>query len=325
MAANADYAKEFKKLDFMLQDLRSMQAELLPNDNKGDENTAGMDKFTKAKSAVNKKLKEVREGVQRLEDAKRNTKGERDAEVIKIMTGNTRIIKEATALWSELKQTLIKEEKSSKGKKMDRKLIEDRNKMVKTLGQEIVDLTNRNSRIPGGEGPAGQTEPDLEDGQGIGGGRGDKKSKKREERRAKRKEKTKKAGAGGGGGGGGSEMDDLADAAPMSQQEQAFMEARDTAFAEQDQMLDEISKGLDELLELGEDMNKNLKMQQEMLDEVGDKIDRNIAALQTANSRLKNLLEQSGGLSRWLPMMICIVFLLALVGYLYSRIDKLGI
>jgi len=104
----------------------------------------------------------------------------------------------------------------------------------------------------------------------------------------------------------------------MSAQVQAFMEEKDTAIKEQDEILKEINKGLDDLLHMAEDINKTLKVQDAMLDELGEKIDNNIEAFKTANLKLKHLLKESGGLSRWCPILICFIILLALVGYIYS-------
>jgi len=137
---------------------------------------------------------------------------------------------------------------------------------------------------------------------------------KREERKAKRDKRRK-------GKDGEDELDDLGtdkDAAPMSAQEQAFMEQRDQAYVEQDEILDIISKGLDELLEIGEDINKTLVLQEHMLDEVEKKVERNIVLLQGANQRLKTMLEETGGLERWCPILILGIVLLALIGYIYT-------
>lgn len=84
----------------------------------------------------------------------------------------------------------------------------------------------------------------------------------------------------------------------------------------QDELLDEILQGMTELKELGEDMNKHLKLQSEKLAEVDAKMDETIEEFKTANAGLQELLDKSGGLTRWCPMIMCLILLLALVGYL---------
>jgi len=139
--------------------------------------------------------------------------------------------------------------------------------------------------------------------------------KKREERR---RTKNKRRGRGGSSRKDDDELDEFQEPKPMSAQEQAFMDEKDAAYKEQDLILEEISKGLDELHEVGLAMNKNLKLQEHMLDELDTKIVEQTEAFKNANLRLKNLLDESGGLSRWCPMIICAVIFIALLGVIYS-------
>lgn len=55
-----------------------------------------------------------------------------------------------------------------------------------------------------------------------------------------------------------------------------------------------------------------------MLDELGDKIDDTTAKYETANLRLNKLLDATGGVSRWCPLIIVGVILLALLAYIYK-------
>jgi len=317
--AEADFKADVRKLDYMLKDLREMQTELLPNDSSTKpEDLKNLDKFGKKKLELNNKLKECRDGITRLDDAKRTlSAGQRDMEVIKLLNENSKMLKEATAMWTELKQILLEDEAKKGKKRLDSKVLSDRRKMTKLLGKEIVELTNKNSRT---QGPTSNlvksSTGDLDEEKLDRDARRDQRTaKKREERRQKR---DKRRGKRGKGEKDEDELDDMKDVQPMSAQEQAFMEEKDTAYKEQDAVLEEISKGLDELLELGEDMNKNLKVQENMLDELGTKIDNNIENFKNANARLKHLLDESGGLSRWCPMIICFIILIALCGYIFS-------
>lgn len=82
-------------------------------------------------------------------------------------------------------------------------------------------------------------------------------------------------------------------------------------------MLAEISAGLDELKELATEASKQLTIQKAMLDQVDDKMDTTMRQFKTANARLKSLLEESGGMSRWCPILLIAVVVLALVGYIF--------
>jgi len=123
----------------------------LPDDAKGGskEDMKGLDKWSKQKVVINNKLKEIRDGIDKLEEYKKTLPpGERDAEVIKLMNNNSKMLKEVTADWAEMKQILIKDEQKKGKKKLDKKTIADRRKLTKNLGKEILDLGNRNSHIP---------------------------------------------------------------------------------------------------------------------------------------------------------------------------------
>jgi len=321
-----DFKADIRKLDHMLKDLRDIQSELLPNEtsDKMKEDLKNMDAFGKKKVALNAKLKEVRDGIGRLDEAKRSLAvGQRDQDVIKITAENRQNLKECTTLWSELKEIYVKEEKITGKKRLEQKLLIERKKMTNLLGKEIMDLTNRNQSSSVRDGPArpsiGSTSPLDTDADPTkfdrDARRKNKEAQQREERRRKRDKRKR--------GRKGEEKEDELDdfkAEPMSAQVQAFMEEKDTAVKEQDEILKEINKGLDDLLHMAEDINKTLKVQDAMLDELGEKIDNNIEAFKTANLKLKHLLKESGGLSRWCPVLICFIILLALVGYIYSII-----
>jgi len=267
MAKSAEFKADIRKLDHMLKDLRDMQAELLPNEtsDKMKEDLKNMDAFGKKKVGLNAKLKDCRDGINRLDEAKRTLAvGQRDQDVIKITAENRNLLKEATTMWTELKEIYVQDENKS-GKTKEKEQREERRK-------------------------------------------------KRDKRRRGRKGEEKD-----------DELDDFKDTQPMSAQVQAFMEEKDQAIKEQDLILTEINKGLDDLLHMAEDINKTLKVQDAMLDELGQKIDNNIEAFKTANLKLKHLLKESGGLSRWCPMLICLIILLALLGYIYSMVRGGGL
>lgn len=263
-----------------------------------------MDKWQKQKHLLDHKLKEAREGVDKLDEIKRTLKeGERDKDVIALLNSNQKLIKECTGMWSQLKQHMINDEKKRR-KKLGDDVIEKRSKLTQNIGKEIVELGNRNRRVRGND-----KLEDLEKTTAAAKA-STKTQQKKKARREARKNRKK-----------GKDVDDDAEPIEMDEQTQAFIEMKDEAFAEQDQILDEISAGLDELMEIAQDANKELTVQKAMMDSLEKKIDDKNQALLSSNQKLKDMLEETNGLTRWCPMMICIVLLLALVGYIFQMLQ----
>eukprot|EP00808_Paulinella_micropora_P015762 g19167.t1 len=261
-----------------------------------------MDKWQQQKHVLDMKLKQCRDAVDKLDAMKRTLKeGQRDKEIIMTLQANSKLIKEATGMWSVLKQLMVADEK--KKKKLDPKLLENRRKLTQNLGQEIVELGNRNRRVRGND-----TVADLE--KQTETKKDTRNAAKRNERREKRKRRNK-----------GDNVDEP-EPVEMTEQQQAFMDIKDTAFEEQDQLLDEISKGLDELMEIATDQQKELTLQKDMMADLENKIDEKNAVLRSSNKRLKEMLEETNGLTRWCPMLMCIILLLALVGYIFKMVQQ---
>ena len=84
------------------------------------------------------------------------------------------------------------------------------------------------------------------------------------------------------------------------------------------ELLTAISDGLTELHELATEANKQLTIQAAMLEQVDDKMDKTIKSFKSANQRLKSMLDESGGMSRWCPIMIITIVLLACIGYIFG-------
>merc|ERR1719231_747210 len=107
-----------------------------------------------------------------------------------------------------------------------------------------------------------------------------------------------------------------------SAQEQQFMDQVQVNIKEQDEMLDQISAGLAELKELSLDIGKTLDVQNGMLEELDTKMDATIDQYKSANSRLKDMLDQSGGMTRWCPRLTILLILVAVVGYMIIMFSK---
>jgi len=268
----------------------------------------GYDDFQKKKYHLNQFLTELRPDIERLIEMKRNlAAGTRDTNAIKLTNDNHRKLQSAKDQWNALKQQLQKDEK--RRAKIGEKDWQDRVKMVQVLGQEIIDLQNKNARVRSQEGDLEKT---------IRTRRDERESKRREERQ---RQKAEGGGRRGRRGRRGDEEDAIDDIQPVSQQEIEFMEFKDKAIAEQDELLSDLSAGMDELLAIGQDMQKNLKIQNAMLETVEEKVDLLNEKFQTANQRLKEILDSTGGAGLWVPRIICIVVLLALVAYLFKVVE----
>jgi hypothetical protein len=112
--------------------------------------------------------------------------------------------------------------------------------------------------------------------------------------------------------------DDFKDVGPQSEQEQAFEAQVQLNREEQDKMLQHLIIGLDEVKALADAAHTNLVKQGAMLEQVDNRMESMINNFKVANKRLKDILEESGGMSRWCPILICVIFLLCLAGYMFG-------
>jgi len=298
---------EARKLAAMIADLQTIKAELLPDekDKQRAEDMKHFDDFQRKKHGLNVMLQDIRADVDRLNELRKKLgREERDTQTIRLQSDNTIRLKEAIELFNDVKKQLDKDAARTGRKKLEEKELNDRRHLVILLGEDIKDLTNQNARV---KAIAGENETEL----AI---RVEKRRQRETERREKRTEARK------------SrrhlrndfDADELKEAQPYSEQEQAFEQKVAENMAEQDAMLQEIINGLDELKEIANEANKQLTVQKAMLEQVDDKIDSNIRQFKSANKRLQTILDESGGLSRWCPVLICLVVLLALIGYLFG-------
>jgi methyl-accepting chemotaxis protein len=306
-----------RKIGVIVADLKKMKVALVGEDGDGnelsEEELKTMDKFQKKKRELNLELKKLREDSGKLNDLRRAKGDERDKNVIGLMADNNKTIQTAGEMWKELKQILQDDSKNEKmAKKIGEKELSNRSRTIQLLGQEICDLTATNNRVKD-SGPKNVDELTQATNKTT---EGKKDSGRKTDRQNRRKERR----GGKPGKGGAMELDDsdFRDVTPASQQEQKFMDQAQANVADQDEMLDEIAKGLDELKELSLDMNKTLNLQNTMINEVSDEMDKTIEKFKTANGKLKDILDDNGGMTRWCPMIVCLCLLLALAGYLFN-------
>eukprot|EP01051_Picozoa_sp_SAG22_P008227 SAG22_NODE_614_length_8559_cov_4.732033_5_plen_191_part_00 len=90
---------------------------------------------------------------------------------------------------------------------------------------------------------------------------------------------------------------------------------------ELDQELDLVHQGVQRLGIMAQDMNTELKIQNAMINETKAKADSVNENLLMTNRRMKEALDKSGGGMKHCMNMICLVVLLAVVGYIYKLVS----
>jgi len=303
---------DYRKLAVMIRDLQQIEKDMgsAEENIKRQEEMKGFDDFQRSKHELNVFLADLQKDMNVLDEMKKNAvDGQRDINQIKLMGENSKKLKKGTEMWNELKKLFAADQlKFEKGKLkgMEAKEMEDRKKALQIMGDEIVTLANRNSRV---RAVTTTLDPTLQQKREA---RRDRKRERQRERKSRRK-RGKSTGDDDD-----KEEDELDDMKPASQEEQEFMKKHDENVEEQNELLDEIEKGMDELKQIAISINKNFHVQDAMLKEAEEKIDRNIEKVKNANQRLAEIVEASGGMSRWCPILICLIILVALVGYIFN-------
>lgn len=172
--------------------------------------------------------------------------------------------------------------------------MEEREKDIEKLEKQIKRMT-------------GQSNAKVEEKQDRYRSRTEQRRKEREDKQKKRKDARrgrKKE----------TEMD--FQIVQVDAKEQIFLDEVKANREVEDDMLDEISKGLDELKNLGSDINKTLAYQGELLKQVDAQLEDVTEKFDSGNQKLQKLLDSQGGPSRWIPRICCFIILLAIVGYI---------
>lgn len=88
---------------------------------------------------------------------------------------------------------------------------------------------------------------------------------------------------------------------------------------EQDMILDEMSKGLDELQELAEKMQDELQLQDKMLSDLDAKTEKTQGKVDKINDRMKDALaKMNDKASNTCVYLICVVLLLGIISVAYN-------
>jgi len=301
-----------KKICQILGDLKKIKKELKPKDEQDierEKELKNMDKFGKKKQELSTLMRLIREDANKLMDIRRRQGDKRDAEVMKLINDNTRNLSECKTMWDGMK-LLLADDIKHRAKKLGEKELSDRKKHLELFGNEIVTLKSAFSRVKG----AGPTSIEEVQGARVT----DKTQKRREDKQARKAKRANRKG------GGFAELDEdkFKEIAPVNAQQQKFMDQVDSNKEKQDSMLDDITKGLEELKEMSLNINKQLKTQAAIIDEVETEIDTTIVALKSANSRMKDILDSNGGMSRWCPILCCMCLLVTILGYMFNLVPS---
>jgi len=116
------------------------------------------------------------------------------------------------------------------------------------------------------------------------------------------------------------DLDAQAARGPKSAQVQEYEAKVDAELADQDLMIDAISKGIDDLKNIALDQNRALKTMGHVVDNLEKETVEATTIIQTQNQRLQEIIDAQGGLTRWCPVLICGIILLALAGYIFKMI-----
>jgi len=283
-----DYSRSVKN---MLTELQTIKTTCLPNE-VDNVDTKHMDKYGKKRQELMVCLKHLNEGIQTLKQKEKQSSS-RNPEVISLDHGNRKTLTEAQDVFYELKE-IYAGNKTKGAKKLGAEEVSRR-------GEEVKKLEDQINRMGGIVNPSAEkknrsrTEQRRKD-------REDKQKRRKDQRRGRRK-------------------DENSDAiqfktVEVSEKEQAFLDETNANRQQEDLMLDEIAKGLDDLKNMGQDINATLQYQNELLKEADTQLQTVAEKFETGNQKLQNLLDSQGGPSRWIPRICCFVLILALVGYM---------
>jgi hypothetical protein len=98
--------------------------------------------------------------------------------------------------------------------------------------------------------------------------------------------------------------------------EQKFYEEKVKKDAEINEMLKQISDGLDDIKQQAVDIGSNLDYQDNLIKEVATKTDATNENIVNSNQKIKNLLKRDA--TCWCPVVVCIIILLGVIGYIIN-------
>lgn len=280
----------------------------------------GLDGFDKEKRDLQSNLVSVKKMVDELTEMKRGLgEGEKDRNSLDLANRIRKRLADCSKSWEVMKKALEKEVAKGAKSKVPAKVLESRQEALTLLGQEIMLFSERASYVK-------EVKSTVEIG-AVSRARQERLEKKKERKRGRkgRKTDTPATATDDDGEPATGDDDDGLDGqsgapAPVSAQQQAFMDRKDENDQEIDQALDMVSAALGDLKGMAVAINKELKVQEVLLGEVEVQMDKTTEKLHTQNMKLQEIMDAQGGVTRWCPVLICGIILLALAGYIFKMI-----
>lgn len=285
-----DYSRAMKN---MLVELNTIKQTCNP-DQKEEIDTKNMDKYQKKRLELITAMEELGRIIKDLAEQKQKS-GKSEHAIIKLKNDLRKQTKEVKELLIKLNEIFDKD-KQKNSKKLGSDKIEERARDIRKLENQFSKMTDT-----AGIGSAAKNNPDRVR------SRTEQRRRDREDKKMRRNKK-KKVRQG--------DQDFEIRTVEVSEKEQIFLDEVNANRQKEDEMLDEISKGLDDLKMLGQDINKTLNYQKELLSGVEQSLEEVTEKFETGNQKLNDLLEQQGGVTKWIPRLCCVLILLAVVGVL---------
>jgi len=220
-----------------------------------------LDDFKQGTRQLTRLLADIRENVKRLNELRANAPDSRDITTIRIANDNSKDLKKAGEIWKALRDQLAKDEKK---RNVDLKTIADRKSLLTTLANDIRDLSDKNAHVK----PTKRSEVEVNF---------DKKRDEREKRRRDREARKKAKRDGDGDGKGDHDIgdDDIRPVVQATEQEQKFYDEVEQNKKEQEEILQEILKGVTELHEIAIGIGVGLDTGKALIEEVDTKMTKN--------------------------------------------------
>jgi len=106
---------------------------------------------------------------------------------------------------------------------------------------------------------------------------------------------------------------------PASEQEMAFLEKSSQWEIQFNEELEDVLQDLVKLGQITADVKQELVEQAELIDELEDRVEEVNIQIVEGTEKLQELLEKTGGATRWCPRLIAFVLLLCVVGFIFRN------
>lgn len=311
---NPTSASNIRNLIF---DIKKIELDCLGElaDDGSDKKDSKLDVFTAAKKNLTIKLAELKQTVKQRNDLVERVK--RNEMTIRLGNENGRLMDQCTRHLEEMKTALEKDKKRSGKKALEPSTLEERAQLIALFVRDVADVQRQHNGetsaaklgAPGGPG-------------GLGSGGFTAAREAREARRKAREQRRKARQEGSDPTNDAPDDIEMSQMQPLSQQEQMFIQECNTRDEQIDAKLDQIHEGVKVLGHIATDIQTELKVQDKMLDDVTEKMDDTLAKYKNANTKIKDLLQKTGGMSRWCPIIITLIILLGLGAYAYNMMNE---